>query len=232
MSARAASRRYATLALILAAGSLFLLGAKCIENDSLRRGEDGDWHIYGEIHNETQAQGAEIVVVGTLLDANGNAIATAQAPICPFELTPGTFSGYDIHFHDSENIPQPASYKINVLSGKVLPGPLPHLEVTVTDLDAERVGDQVFIRGDLRANQPIEGDFKGCAGFYDAAGKMIQHVSIFGFGPLPSGNTQPLELPLPLVPDAAETVRFWLVGPGDLLSSNWRPIISDHIPIQ
>ena len=70
----------------------FLLGAKCIENDSLRKGPDGDWHIYGEIHNETTVQGAQILLQGTFYDGGGNVIGIGQAPLRAPELSPGTSS--------------------------------------------------------------------------------------------------------------------------------------------
>ncbi len=96
---------------------MFSLGARCIENTSLRRGAGGDWHLYAEIHNETDVQATEFIVLGTLLDAEGN---PGQAPICPHELSPSSFSAYDIRFPGTEGLPEPASYKVNVLSGKTL----------------------------------------------------------------------------------------------------------------
>jgi hypothetical protein len=219
--------------LIVAAFSA--LGAKCIENDTLRRDSSGDWHIFGEIHNETAVQGAEMIVLGTLLDASGNTIATAQTPVCPMELSPNSFSGYDIHFRDSSAL-QPASYKINVLSGKALPGPLPVLEATVTDLEARRdpqIDELVHISGEVRALMPISGDFSGCAAFYDAAGKVVSHWTIFGFGPLPSNTVQDLNFALGFVPDEATSVRFWLVGPGsEPLESSYQAVVSEQFPIE
>jgi hypothetical protein len=226
--------RLSTLAVLLLA-AVGVLGAKCIENDALRRDSTGDWHIFGEIHNETQVQGAEIVVLGTLLDAAGNTIATAQTPICPFELSPGSFSGYDIHFQNSQAL-QPASHRVNVIGGKALPGPLPMLEATVTDLEARRdaqVDELVHITGKVRALMPISGDFSGCAAFYNAAGKVVSHWTIFGFGPLPSGSAQDLEFSLGFVPDEATSVRFWLVGPGsEPLRSNYQAVLSAPFPIE
>jgi hypothetical protein len=213
--------------------ALFSLGARCIENDSLRRSEiDGDWHIYGEIHNETNVQGVEIIVQGTLFDAQGNVLATGQAPICPYELSPGSFSGYDIGFNNSAGIPQPASYKINVLSGRALTSPLPALDATVSGLQAERDGDTVTITGTVRANRDYPGDYAGCAAFYDSAGKTVMHWTIFGFGALEEDVSQPLELPLDFTPAAATSVRFWLIGPGsEPLESNYAAVVSGLIPI-
>jgi hypothetical protein len=208
------------------------MAARCIENTSLRRGSDGDWHIYGEIHNETDVQGAEILVVGTLLDADGNVMATGQTGICPFELSPGTFSVYDIAFHNSAALPQPASFKVNVLSGKALEAALPPLDATLQNLDATRSGDTVTITGSVRANKNYPGDYSGCAAFYDGGGKVVQQITIFGFGGLTAGDTQPLELPLPLVPADASSVRFWIVGPGsEPLESNYRAVMSGSIAI-
>jgi hypothetical protein len=206
--------------LILAAFAA--IGAKCIENETLYRGDDGDWHIVGEIHNETQVQGAGMVVGATLFDSGGNVLATAQSPACPYELSPGTFSVFDVRFHNSSAVPQPASYKINVVAGKALPGPLPVLEATVNNLSATRSGETVTIEGTIRLLRPYSGDFSGCAAFYDAGGNMLREWTIFGFGEINGTGPQPLELPLPFVPDEATEVRFWLVGPGS------EPLASDY----
>lgn len=212
--------------------SLFFLAAKCVENDTLRRGPDGDWHIYGEIHNETDVQGVEIIVQATLFDGDGNVLATGQAPICPYELSPGQVSVYDIDFHNSASVPQPANYRINVMSGKALASALPQLDADLTDLSASRSGDTVTITGSVSANQNYPGDFSGCAAFYDSAGTVIQQFTVFGFGALPSGVSQDLELPLPQIPGDAQTVRFWLVGPGSSpLSSDYVAVMSGAIPI-
>jgi hypothetical protein len=208
------------------------IGAKCIENETLYRGDDGDWHLVGEIHNETQVQGAGMIIGGTLFDAQGNVLATAQTPACPYELSPGTFSVFDIRFHNSSGVPQPASYKINVLAGKALPGPLPVLEATVNNLTATRSGDTVTIEGTIRLLRPYSGDFSGCAAFYDSAGNVLREWTIFGFGPIPDTDPQPLELPLPFVPDEATDVRFWLVGPGsEPLASDYATVPSELIDI-
>jgi hypothetical protein len=225
LDARSGSKRgrlRLVAAAVLTVVALGALGAKCIENDSLYRDEDGDWHIVGEIHNETQVQGAGMIIGGTLFDAQGNVLATAQAPACPMELTPGTFSVYDVEFFNSDNVPQPASYKLNVLAGKALPAPLPVLEATVNDLAAERSGDTVTLTGTIRVLRPYDGDFYGCAAFYDGAGKVNRQITIIGFGDIPDGDPQPLELPLPRIPNSAQSVRFWLVGPGS------EPLASDY----
>jgi hypothetical protein len=163
----------ATALLLLAA--LALSGAKCIEHDSLRRGADGDWHIYGEIHNKTDLPGAGIAVQGTLVDATGNVIATAQAATCPTSLSPGTFSVYDVRFHDTAGLPQPASHRINVAAGEVS-ATLPPLNATFEKMSAKpglvgRIEAGAILA--LADGPPPASAFPYCVAFYDDDGDVV-----------------------------------------------------------
>ncbi len=84
---------------------------------------------------------------------------------------------------------------------------LPPLELTMSNLEASRSGDTVTTTGSVRANEDYPGEVLWLRG-------VLQHFTIVGFGELSDGVNQPLELPLPLVPPEATSVRFWMVGPG------------------
>jgi hypothetical protein len=203
-----------TLRALIVLAPLLLVAAKCIENDALYRDEAGDWHVVGEIHNETDVQGVEMMLGGTLFDASGNVLATAQAPICPFELSPHTFSVFDVQFFNSANVEEPDRYEIHAVGGRALPAALPPLDVSLTNFTASRAGDTVTLIGTIRMRAAYSGEFSGCVAFYDGGGRVMRQVTVIGFGALPKDKPQELHLPLPLIPDDAVTVRFWLVGPG------------------
>ena len=174
-----------------------------------------------------------MILSGTLYDAADNVLAAGQAPICPFELSPRQFSVFDIQFHNSAGVPQPARYEVRAMSGKALESPLPELDVTLGDLAGKRSGDRVNITGTIRANRRYPGDFAGCAAFYDAGGKVVQQFTIFGFGELNDDTNQPLDLPLPIVPANARSVRLWIIGPGDEpLESSYQAVMSGAIAIR
>ena len=80
-------RRHRLLALVtLLVLPLLLMAGKCVDNETLYQDTSGDWHVVGEIHNDTDIWGADMTVGGDLLDADGNVIATTHAPLCPLEL--------------------------------------------------------------------------------------------------------------------------------------------------
>jgi hypothetical protein len=220
-------------AILLAA--FVLMGAKCVENTSLRRSElDGDWHLYGELHNETDTQGVQMAVLGTLLDANGNVMATSEAVICPIELSPKSLSTIDIDFNGTQNLPQPASYKVNVIRGKVLEQPLPEMPIDIQQVKASRSGGDVSVEVTIRLQQVFNADTIGCLAYYDSAGKVVEEITLTRKRALSysNGATQTTTYTFEDITPAATKVRFWLIGPGSVpLESNYRAIASEIVPI-
>jgi hypothetical protein len=218
---------------LLLAAPLLLVAAKCVEHTTLYRDNAGNLHIVGEIHNETDIQGTELIVGGTLYDGAGNVLATAQTPICPSELSPHTFSTFDIEFQNSSAVPQPARYDVRPISGKTLTQALPPLHVTLSSVRAKRTPIGVEITGSIRAGQAYAGFYYGCAAFYNSAGDVIRQLTIIGFGTLPADVTQPIDVILPNMPTEAKTMRLWVVGPGEsVLQSSYQAIMTDSITIQ
>lgn len=222
--------RWTTLLFLL---PLLCVAAKCVDADTIYRDSAGNLHIVGEIHNDTDQQGTDVVVAGTLFDGGGRVIATARTPICPFELSPHTFSTFDIAFPNSAAL-QPLRYEINVVSGTVELGRLPQLQAKLSTLRAHQSGDTVTVTGTLSADPGYEGRYYGCAAFYDSRGNVVRQLSMIGLGNLSRANVkQDLNLDLPGVPPGAIKMRFWVVGPGATpLTSNYRAIVTDFIVIQ
>jgi hypothetical protein len=167
-----AKRFRTTLAIMLAAASLLLLGARCVEHDALVRGDDGNWHVYGELFNETDIQGVDLIVQASIFDANGNLLGTATSPTCPGALSPGKPVVYDITFAGTEGTPKPASYKINVVNGAVLATPLLELDVVPT-FEAYESGDGDKVVTTLPEGAAASGAFFQCLALYDPSGNVI-----------------------------------------------------------
>lgn len=222
--------RWTTLILLL---PLLSVAGRCIDKDTIYRDGGGNLHIVGEIHNDTDQQGTEVVVAGTLLDGAGRVLATAQTPICPYELSPHAFSTFDIAFPNSAGI-QPLRYEIHVTNGSVELGKLPPLQAKLSTLRAHRSGDTVAVNGTLSADPGFEGRYYGCAAFYDSREQMVREFSMIGLGTLTRANVkQDVDLDLPAVPTSAIKMRLWVVGPGATpLTSNYRAIVTDYVVIQ
>src|SRR3990172_7618230 len=157
--------------LLLASLSVFLMSAKCIENDTVRRGINDDWTIFGEIHNETDVQGVQMLLQGTIFNDAGNVVGVAQAQTCPSELSPASLSVFAIRFNDSEAVGQPARHQVNVLSGKALEEPLPLFDATVSNASVVvENGADLRYSFSVTPAQQYTGNVITCTAWYDAAG--------------------------------------------------------------
>jgi hypothetical protein len=137
--------RRAPAALLLSL-PLLLVAGKCIDNETLYQDSSGDWHVVGEIHNDTDIWGADMELGGDLLDASGNVIATTQTPVCPLELKAHSFDGFDLHFSHSAGL-HPASYAIHVIGGRALDHPLPDSGLSLEDFAATKEPGGIRISG-------------------------------------------------------------------------------------
>jgi hypothetical protein len=234
---RGTTMRRGVALLLLVSLSVLALAAKCIDNETLYQDSEGDWHIVGEIHNETDVWGADMQLRGALLDAAGNEIASTQTPVCPLELAAHSFNAFDLHFRNSSGL-QPASYKVNVIGGRALTGPLPPSGLSLQGFDAVEVSEGVSIAGTVRSTRTYERVLTGCVAFYNAAGRVVTHVTLINFGltlPLAADTPQPVAFTIPdfLVAPGATSIRLWLAGDSDEpLASDYASVVTDKITIE
>jgi hypothetical protein len=170
--------------LLLALGA-FALGAKCIDRTSTYVDADGYTHITGEMVNDSNIQGTNIVLRGTLMDDAGNIVATKDAPTCPPDTQPHQQTIFDIRF-DNPNVPPWTKFEVRPISGKALDAPLPDPKVVLSFPDAIRFTADPKIPGvdvtekdvlfafQLRnqTNNSYDG-VQGCAAVFDHAGNVI-----------------------------------------------------------
>ncbi len=231
-TAGARRRRWAALLLFV---PLLLIAAKCIENETLYQDASGDWHVVGEIHNDTDVWGADMLVGGQLLDASGSVIATTQAPVCPLELAPHSYDGFDLHFRGSGAL-RPTSYAIHVIRGHALTQPLPDSGLSLNGFAAKKVPSGINISGTVSSTRTYSRVLTGCIAFYNAAGRVVTHITAINFGltlPLVAGTPQPVAFTIPGVQPDATSVRLWLAGDSAIpLASDYAAVMTGSIPIQ
>lgn len=217
---------------LLALASLFLVAAKCIDNETMYQDPGGNWHVVGEMRNDTDVWGAKMLVGGSLLDDAGNVLATGQAPACPFELAAHGVSVFDVEFLHSAGL-HPTKYDVRPIGGKSLDNPLPPLQVSLVGFAARRSGLGVEITGEVRPAQPSNDLYDGCAAFYNSAGRVVREVILFGFGNF-DGAPATTTAVLPGIPSEAVSVRLWftLGSKSDPLSSDFAAATTGKLPIQ
>lgn len=136
--ARRIGFRWRTAAVaVLALTSVLGLGARCIENTSVRVDSEGYTHITGKLVNDTDIQGAELTLRGTLFDAANNVIATKDQAPCPPDLSPYSEVMFDIRF-DNPGIPPHDHYSVNMVKGRALPSKLLDPDVVLFNQEAIR----------------------------------------------------------------------------------------------
>src|SRR6185295_19190946 len=97
------AKKAALLSVLCLLGAL-ALGARCIERTSIHVDADGYTHITGEMLNETDIQGTQIMLRGTLYDDQNNVVAQKDSPTCPPDSQPNSQIIFDIRF-DNPNVP-------------------------------------------------------------------------------------------------------------------------------
>jgi hypothetical protein len=224
-------RAFAALLLTM---PLLLVAGKCIDNETLYQDSAGDWHVVGEIHNDTDIWGADMELGGDLLDASGNVIATTQAPVCPLELKAHSFDGFDLHFPRSAGL-HPTSYAIHVIAGHALDHPLPDSGLSLTGFTAKKESAGINISGTVATTHTYRRVLTGCIAFYNSDGKVVMHITAINFGltlPLVAGAPQPVSFTIPDVPTAATSIKLWLAGDSDTpLASDYAAVMTGSIAI-
>jgi hypothetical protein len=237
-----------TVAVLLAAGAM-ALGARCIDRTSTYVDKDGYTHITGEMVNDTDIQGTQIRLRGTLYNDAGDVVATKEAPTCPPDTQPHEQTVFDIRFDNPR-------FDVQPVAGKVLASPLPGAGVVVLLPEAVRFTSpymtpdlsistkDVFFRFRVRnqTNQTIAG-VQGCAAVYDQRGDVVFVDSSEIIQVNPDGSVSPASLsPQWLgyvymvakdVPAGPVQVRAWLwFGPKGAPSSGYQFVSTGLITIQ
>jgi hypothetical protein len=241
--------------LLLAAVATLVLGARCIERTSVWVDADGYTHISGTMVNDTDIQGAQMVLRGTLYDAAGNVIAQKDAVPCPPDLKPHSEITYDIRF-DNPGLPPHARHEVRPVSGRALEQTLPNPDVLLFLAEAIRFQNIPFVPGILpfdeddvlfgfrvrnRTNNsyPIQ----GCAAVFDNRGNAVFSMSTEvvqfdeDFNPSPA-VLRPQELTFVTmiaddVPRGPVQVKAWLwFGTKGATTSQWQYVETGLITIQ
>jgi len=177
-------RRTAAITLLLCAGVL-AVAARCIDRTSTYVDADGYTHITGEMVNDTDIQGTQIMLQGTLFDANGGVVAEKVAPTCPPDTQPHQQTTFDIRF-DNPNVPPWTRFEARPISGKAQSSPLPDPQIVLFSSEAIRfvvppvipgfpiTDKDVFFAFDVRnqSNNTYAG-VQGCAAIFDQAGNVV-----------------------------------------------------------
>jgi hypothetical protein len=217
-------------------------GAKCIENDSLRRNASGDWVITGEIHNETDVQGLDMLLAGRI-EFPGGATREQQAYMCPRgTLSPGTFSVYTIAFPGTSSLPRPVRYSVNVSSGRAsgerlrtLPGQFSDVNASRPAPGADTVSTAATFTLENREQARIRTSggafYNACIVLYSDDGDVVRTADTTQSSVFPGDTTLFVNTDFfGVAPDAAEArVFFYLTDAGGTPIT--APRISDLVPI-
>ncbi|MEX2224904.1 MAG: hypothetical protein WEB52_00490 [Dehalococcoidia bacterium] len=218
------------------------LGARCVENTSVRVDADGYTHIYGEIYNDTEIQGHSMRIHGRLLRSDGSVIAEQDAPLCPPELPPHSQTFFDICF-DSPNLPPSASFDVRMVGGTASDAGLPDPRIRLLGTSASFSQGRATLRMDIRNESGVEYfNLNACIAGYDAAGKVIAANS----NPLQNYNDQGTPIPgglgsapdyvlmhLDDAPADLRTVRgwFWIAQDPTNTRGTYRPLMTGLVVV-
>jgi hypothetical protein len=240
----------------LIVGVAFLtLGARCIENTHVYVDKEGYTHLTGEMYNDTNIQGAGLILRGTLYDAAGTVLAEKDAPTCPPDLQPNSQVTFDIRF-DNPGIPAHASYAVRAIGGRALPEALPKPDVVVLRTDAIRFigfpeipgfpvsdSDVFFFFGVRNRSPQAFTGLQGCAAVYNNRGEIIAsnapELLQFDENGIPEPAVMDNQAPgtvfmhVENVPQDAAYVRGWLwFGEADAGTSAYQYIMTPIITIR
>jgi hypothetical protein len=197
---------------------LLLVAATCVHNETLYRDDKGDWRLVGEMRNDHEVSGADILIRGSLFDGSGSLIATADSMTCPTELPAHSTISFGLHFINSADR-DPASYDVRVIGGHALDEALPDSGLSLDGFTARRMPGGIIIVGQVAnggARTYVSAP-TGCAAFYDANGRVITQLTLENFGvtlPIRAGSSQRVNVPLAdgFVAPGAVSVRLWLAA--------------------
>jgi hypothetical protein len=228
--------RRAAAAIVVAALGIAGVGARCIENVTVRIDGDGYTYLLGEIYNDTEIQGSEMVLQATLFDGGHNVIATKAVDVmCPGDLAPHSHSAYAVRF-DQPGLPPYASYEVRPVAGRALAEPASASGVEILSASAhwtprtarENVAISVSARnGGAHAVTGVA----LCGVTYDGEGRVRSVTSQQRAVTIAAGDTKRFDFTLRGQGGAA-TARAWLWFPGPTPgTSRYLPLITDPLPI-
>ncbi|HZP56849.1 MAG TPA: hypothetical protein VFC53_04760 [Dehalococcoidia bacterium] len=251
---RSIARPRSAALVLLAAIGMAALGARCIERTSTYVDQDGYTHIVGQMVNDTDIQGTQIMLQGTLFDANNNIVAQKTAPTCPPDTQPHQQTTFDIRF-DNPGIPAWTRYDVRPISGITLTQPLPDPHVVALLSDAARftsplilpgltvTPNDVFLTFRLR-NQSSNtySGVQGCAAVFDQQGKVVfvssseiieENNGLIGPATLHPQELVDVFMSARNVPKGPVQVRAWLwFGPKGAPTSAYQFVTTGMITIQ
>jgi hypothetical protein len=247
------AKKAALLSVLCLLGAL-ALGTRCIERTSIHVDADGYTHITGEMVNETDIQGTQIMLRGTLYDDQNNVVAQKDSPTCPPDSQPNSQIIFDIRF-DNPNVPPYARFDVRPISAITLPSKLADPDVVVLNTDAARfqglppipglgiTDNDVLFEFDARNRSTNVYTVQACAAVYDNQGAVIkvkegEVVSIDAEGHVGSaqlGSTRPATFIFIAkdVPKGPVQVRSWLwFGQKGATTSSYQFVETPFITIQ
>ncbi len=246
--------RIAAVAL-LGVAAAFAFGARCIEQPYAYVDGEGYTHITGRMVNDTDIQGTQLMLRGTLYDAANNVIATKDQAPCPPDLKPYSEVSFDIRF-DNPGIPPWDHFDVRPISGKALAGPLPDPDVVLFSAEAIRFeglppipglgfdGDDVLFRFSVRNRSTNTYKIQFCSIVIDNHSQVIaanngEVVDIDEAGNLTPALLTPAPYPSQIYAigrDAAKgpiQVKAWLwFGDKDAPTSAWQYVETALFTIQ
>lgn len=228
---------------MLSFGLFVALGARCVENTSVRVDSEGYTHVYGEMFNDTDIQGYHMLLRARLLAANGSVIAEQDGPLCPPDLPPHQHTVFDVRF-ETPNLPPAASFDVRAIAGQASDAVLADPQITLLGASTSRQSGDAVLRVDVKNNSGVEYfNLNACVAGYDAAGKVIAAR----FFPLQNKNDSGTPIPgeglgstadyallrLPSPPAGVVGLRgwIWLAQDASNTSQAYRPVITELVPL-
>jgi hypothetical protein len=205
--------------------------------------------------NDSNIQGTNIMLQGTLLDDAGNVVATKTAPTCPPDTQPHQQTVFDIRF-DNPNVPPWTHFEVRPISGKALGAPLPDPKVVLQFADAIRYTSPIVLPGFEISTKDVRFAFQlrnqtnntyagvqGCAAVYDQHGNIVfvnssEIIQINDDGSIGPATIDPQWLGdvfmiAKNVPVGPVQVRAWLwFGPKDAPTSQYQFVTTGMITIR
>jgi hypothetical protein len=213
------------------------MGARCVENAVVRTDSDGYTYILGEMYNDTDVYGTDIVLRATLYDAAGGVIAAQNVSYtCPGDLSPQSHLGFGVRF-DQPHLPPHASFDVRPISGTASAQPPPPLNLEIVSYSAEFAAEagKVSVSLTVRNNSSHTVVPAICAGMYDDTGKVrsISTVDLLTKYPdltLAPGARTTIDYTL-WGQDGATQARSWIWYPDASGKSLFQPTLTRIVPI-
>lgn len=252
---RVAARWRLIAGAVLGLAAVLAVGARCIEQPYAYVDSEGYVHITGRMVNDTDIQGAQLMLRGNLYDAANNVIATKDQAPCPPDLKPYSEVSFDIRF-DNPGIPPWDHFDVRPISGTAMGSPLPDPDVVLFSAEAIRFdglppipglpfdGDDVLFRFSVRNRSVNTYKIQFCSIVIDNHSQVIaanngEVVDIDEAGNITPALLTPLPYPTQIYAIARDAargpiqVKAWLwFGEKDAPTSAWQYVETSLFTIQ